>query len=52
MRPSRAIQPIGHKLGVVLGRAGEKDVQRRVLLEALKQLEQHHPPGAIIEFQP
>ena len=51
MRPPRAVHPIGHKLGRVLGSAGERDRQMRVLTAALRQFEFQHIPGAIIDFE-
>ncbi len=52
MRPPRAVYPKGNILGRVLGGAGERDKQMRVLTEALRQFEFQHLPGAIIEFEP
>ncbi len=52
MRPPRAIFPKGHTLGRVLGHAGERDKQMRVLIEALRQFEFNHLPGKIIEIEP
>ena len=52
MRPPRAVSPTGHTLGRVLGSAGERDRQRRVLTQALRQFESLHLPGSIIEFEP
>jgi hypothetical protein len=52
MRPPRAVYPKGNTLGRVLGAAGERDKQMRVLTEALRQFESQHLPGAIIEFEP
>jgi hypothetical protein len=52
MRPPRAIYPIGHKVGRVLGPAGDRATQLRVLTEALRQFEQLRMPGEIVEFQP
>ena len=52
MRPPRAVHPKGHTLGHVLGHAGERDHQMRVLTEALRQFEQHHLPGTLVEFEP
>jgi len=52
MRPPRAVHPVGHKLGRVLGAAGERDRQMRVLTEALRQFEFQHVPGAIVDFEP
>lgn len=52
MRPPRAVHPVGHKLGRVLGNAGERDKQMRVLTEALRQFEFQHVPGTIVDFAP
>ncbi len=52
MRPPRAVYPKGNTLGRVLGLAGQRDKQMRVLTEALRQFEFQHGPGAIIEFEP
>ena len=52
MRPPRAVHPKGNKLGRVLGNAGERDKQMRVLTEALRQFEFQHVPGTIVEFEP
>jgi D-proline reductase (dithiol) PrdB len=52
MRPPRAVHPVGHALGRVLGAAGERDRQMRVLTEALRQFEFQHVPGTIVEFEP
>jgi D-proline reductase (dithiol) PrdB len=52
MRPPRAIHPVGHKLGRVLGNAGERDKQMRVLTAALRQFEFAKVPGEILDFEP
>lgn len=52
MRPPRAVHPVGHALGRVLGGAGERDRQMRVLTEALRQFEFQHLPGTIVDFEP
>lgn len=52
MRPPRAVVPLGHTLGRVLGHAGQAELQTRVLKYALQQLEQFHVPGELIEFTP
>jgi hypothetical protein len=50
MRPPRAVYPAGHRLGRVLGGAGERDLQMRVLREALRQFEVLRLPGEIVEI--
>ena len=52
MRPPRAVYPKGNTLGRVLGSAGERDKQMRVLTEALRQFEFQGVPGSIVEFEP
>ncbi len=52
MRPPRAVHPVGHQLGRVLGHAGERDRQMRVLTEALRQFEFQHLPGTVVDFEP
>jgi len=52
MRPPRAVYPRGNTLGRVLGHAGQRDRQMRVLTEALRQFEFQHLPGSILEFEP
>ena len=52
MRPPRAIHPVGHALGRVLGAAGQRDRQMRVLTEALRQFEFQHLPGTTVSFEP
>jgi hypothetical protein len=52
MRPPRAVHPKGHKLGRVLGHAGQRDRQMRVLTEALRQFEFQHLPGTVVDFEP
>ncbi len=52
MRPPRALYPKGQQLGRVLGAAGEKEKQTRILVEALRQFETLRLPGEIVEFQP
>lgn len=52
MRPPRAIHPVGHALGRILGAAGERDRQMRVLTEALCQFEFQHVPGTTVSFEP
>ena len=49
MRPPRAISPVGFALGHNLGPPYRPDIQRRVLRDALSQLEELHMPGSIVE---
>ncbi|MCU1308088.1 MAG: hypothetical protein JWN45_2783 [Acidobacteriaceae bacterium] len=50
MRPPRSIHPVGSKPGHVLGSAGERERQRAVLLEALRQFEMQRVPGEMVEI--
>ncbi len=49
MRPPRAIHPVGHQMGRVLGVAGDVVTQKKTLHEALKQFEKLNTPGHIID---
>ena len=49
MRPPRAIFPVGFSLGHSLGPPHQPDLQRRVLQDGLRQLEELHMPGSIVE---
>ena len=49
MRPPRAMHPIGHQLGRVLGTAGDVEKQKKTLYAALQQLEKLNVPGTIID---
>lgn len=51
MRPPRAIHPLGHQLGRVLGTAGDVELQQKTLFAALKHLTELHPPGNIVDMQ-
>lgn len=48
MRPPRALYPKGFKVGNSLGRPGMRELQRRVLRDALQLLTQDTRPGAFI----
>ncbi len=49
MRPPRAIYPKGFKIGNSLGRPGMRDLQKKVLRDALVMLTEPAHPGEIIE---
>lgn len=51
MRPPRALCPVGFPLGRCLGPAHQPELQRRVLKDALRQLEELHPPGRVVEVR-
>jgi D-proline reductase (dithiol) PrdB len=48
MRPPRALYPKGFKVGNSLGRPGMRDLQRRVLRDALTLLTENTRPGEFI----
>ncbi len=50
MRPPRAIHPVGHQMGRVLGNAGDHATQKKTLHEALRQFEKLNVPGHIIDY--
>jgi D-proline reductase (dithiol) PrdB len=47
MRPPRALYPKGFKIGNSLGRPGMKDLQRKVLMDALMLLTENTRPGSV-----
>jgi len=49
MRPPRALYPRGFKVGNALGRPFMRDLQKRVLRDALMLLKEPPRPGEIIE---
>ncbi|TMA31141.1 MAG: hypothetical protein E6J79_20500 [Deltaproteobacteria bacterium] len=49
MRPPRAFHPRGFKVGNALGRPFMRELQRRVLLDALGLLTAPPRPGEIVE---
>jgi len=51
MRPPRAIHPLGHQLGRVLGTAGDVEKQQETLFAALQQFKELHTPGLIQDVQ-
>lgn len=48
MRPPRALYPKGFKIGNSLGRPGMRELQRKVLSDALLLLTENTRPGEII----
>ena len=48
MRPPRALYPKGFKVGNSLGRPGMRELQRRVLRDALQLLTQDTRPGSVV----
>ena len=49
MRPPRAMYPKGFKIGNSLGKPGMKELQKKVLRDALLQLTEPARPGQIVE---
>ncbi len=47
MRPPRALYPKGFKIGNSLGRAGMRELQRKVLMDALMLLTENTRPGSV-----
>jgi D-proline reductase (dithiol) PrdB len=48
MRPPRALYPKGFKIGNSLGRPGMRDLQKKVLRDALNLLADDARPGKVI----
>ena len=48
MRPPRALYPKGFKVGNSLGRPGMRELQRRVLRDALNLLLENTRPGEVV----
>lgn len=48
MRPPRALYPKGFKIGNSLGRPGMRDLQRRVLRDALQMFTENTRPGETV----
>jgi D-proline reductase (dithiol) PrdB len=51
MRPPRALYPKGFKIGNSLGRPGMRDLQKKVLRDALEMLNQHTRPGEAVTIE-
>jgi hypothetical protein len=51
MRPPRALYPAGFKIGNSLGRPGMRELQKRVLRDALQLIKEPPRPGEIIEME-
>jgi D-proline reductase (dithiol) PrdB len=51
MRPSRALYPKGFKIGNSLGRPGMRDLQKKVLRDALELLNQNTRPGEAVMIE-
>lgn len=51
MRPPRALYPKGFKIGNSVGRPGMRDLQKKVLTDALELLGKNTRPGEIITIE-
>jgi D-proline reductase (dithiol) PrdB len=51
MRPPRALYPKGFKIGNSLGRPGMKELQRKVLWDALTLLTENTRPGQVVTIE-
>ena len=51
MRPPRALYPKGFKIGNSVGRPGMRDLQTKVLRDALELLNQNTRPGETITIE-
>ena len=51
MRPPRALYPKGFKIGNSLGRPGMKELQRKVLMDALMLLTENTRPGSVTTIE-
>jgi D-proline reductase (dithiol) PrdB len=51
MRPPRMLYPKGFKIGNSLGRPGMRDLQKKVLRDALELLTQNTRPGETITIE-
>jgi D-proline reductase (dithiol) PrdB len=51
MRPPRALYPKGFKIGNTMGRPGMRDLQKKVLSDALELLGKNTRPGEIITIE-
>ena len=51
MRPPRALYPKGFKIGNSLGRPGMRDLQRKVLTDALTLLTENTRPGQVVTVE-
>jgi D-proline reductase (dithiol) PrdB len=51
MRPPRALYPKGFKIGNSLGRPGMRELQKKVLRDALELLNQNTRPGEAVTIE-
>jgi D-proline reductase (dithiol) PrdB len=51
MRPPRAMYPKGFKIGNSLGRPGMRELQKKVLTDALMLLKENTRPGEVVTLE-
>jgi hypothetical protein len=51
MRPPRAMYPKGFKIGNSLGRPGMRELQKKVLTDALMLLNENTRPGEVVTLE-
>jgi hypothetical protein len=51
MRPPRAMYPKGFKIGNSLGRPGMRELQKKVLTDALMLLNENTRPGKVVTLE-
>ncbi len=51
MRPPRSLYPKGFKIGNSLGRPGMRDLQKKVLRDALNLLHENTRPGEVVTVE-
>ena len=51
MRPPRAMYPKGFKIGNSLGRPGMRELQKKVLKDALMLLNENTRPGEVVTLE-
>jgi len=51
MRPPRALYPKGFKIGNSLGRPGMRDLQKKVMRNALELLTKNTRPGEVVTIE-
>jgi hypothetical protein len=51
MRPPRSMYPKGFKIGNSLGKPNMRELQKKVLKDALNLLKENTRPGSVIDFE-
>lgn len=50
MRPPRSMYPKGFKIGNSLGKPNMRELQKKIIIDALNLLKENTRPGSVIEF--